>query len=172
MSVNPSADALTTSSEIQGVIESDISPFVKEFVESAKEHNVGLDMSGWSVVFGDTSAITGIKEAVGYCDMDHKTVYVDPGYWMYTSSEGELLAAAQKQELVDHEMGHCLLGKAHNEATAASDESIPYSIMTPLTMKPIHYLAFKEHYRDELFDKSTFGELPMLILESELAMKK
>lgn len=63
-------------------------------------------------------------------------------------------SATSQQELVWHEMGHCVLGRAHLQATFSAPNQwgmIPDSIMYPVLMSDLILNTFADHYSGELF---------------------
>jgi len=66
---------------------------------------------------------------------------------------------AEKQETIYHELGHCLLNRAHDETILKSTTygiktSIPKTIMYPYVFGS-KYLQYKQYYVNELVDETT-----------------
>ena len=83
-----------------------------------------------------------LKDAVGICYYVTGNIEIDREYW---NTHGE----AAKEELIFHELGHCVLGREHNEHMIGD---CPASIMYP-TLTPGCYKKHKDYYIKELFDK-------------------
>lgn len=81
---------------------------------------------------------------IGQCDVEHNTptVIVYKPYWD-TASQGD------REELIWHELGHCLLGRYHDDRLRANGQ--PASIMNSIHFSPAIIGADPLYYRDELF---------------------
>lgn len=130
-------------------IENTFAPYITDFVVSAnkiptiKEH-VNLNLQILTFKFGFPKKIDHDFAAV--CKLDSVTVEVDQKEW-------NKLSDGQKQNLVDHELGHCLLGRVHRHGyTAINNYVYPKSIMYPSVLGGDQYAEEKEKLRDELFD--------------------
>ncbi len=83
-----------------------------------------------------------MENAVGVCYYVTGNIEIDKDYW---DSVGE----SAREELIFHELGHCVLNKEHNEYMMGD---CPASIMYP-ELTPGCYDKHKEYYIKELFDK-------------------
>jgi hypothetical protein len=127
------------------------SPYFQAF-EDASEQNGRSTYGDDSVriVFGATTG-----EVVGNCTVGFDTariVTVNTAYW-YAASENARL------QLVYHELGHCLLNRAHVASYVAFPEGVvPTSVMSPHAFAEGSELdAFAAHrgyYEHELFTVS------------------
>lgn len=83
----------------------------------------------------------------GYCRYATNTIYISPKSFQKYDEQ-------KRQRLVDHEMGHCLLGRVHNYHYTLDKN--PKSVMFPgLSGNFSNY----ENVREELFDASQQGKL-------------
>lgn len=57
-----------------------------------------------------------------------------------------------REELVFHELGHCILNREHRDDAMAYSEKFPASIMNSYTISPDTYTRFRDHYIVELFE--------------------
>lgn len=129
-------------------------PYLKDFLDDAYsrsklplEFNARLD--ALTIKFGNTKKIK--ENFAGYCDLHTTTVIVDYNDWnRYTPIE--------KQILIDHELGHCLLERNHRHVHYEFPNKAiqPFSIMYPNIMNAVIYAKNKKGYRDELFDPKRF----------------
>lgn len=89
----------------------------------------------------------------GYCYYQINTVVFDKERWHKLPEE-------VKQEAIDHELSHCILGMLHNENYIVSQYmSKPESIMFP-TFFPYNLLLNKDDYRKNLItNKKEFFKL-------------
>lgn len=79
---------------------------------------------------------------IGCCQFAQTpTVTLDPTYWSGASE-------ADRQELVDHELGHCILGRAHRLDLLSNGQ--PASIMYPFHFSPLVIQAAETYYDQEL----------------------
>lgn len=77
----------------------------------------------------------------------YKLIRINELYWSYYGESG-------REELVYHELGHCVLDRDHTEELTippAYRYAIPNSIMYPYAFgNSFYYLAFRDHYVEEL----------------------
>lgn len=110
-------------------------PYLNQYL-SYKGHALYYDIP---IQFADLGGST-----VGLCSRwssGYRQIQVDRDYWSY-ADEGH------KQELIDHELGHCDLGRDHVYATDAIGD--PISIMYPYVFG-IYTSADFTYYMHELF---------------------
>ncbi len=105
------------------------------------------------IEFGDTEAICG-PEAVGCCRKGDytPTILIHQKAW-------EELNASNKEILIFHELGHCLLGRTHNDK---KQRHIPVSIMNS-TSTGTYMTSFYEdegYRRDYIIELFGWGEGP------------
>lgn len=55
------------------------------------------------------------------------------------------------RQLIEHELGHCVLGRGHEEEV--KDDGYPVSVMFPMHFSVTHYEENYEYYTEELLDK-------------------
>jgi hypothetical protein len=152
---------IVSASENQPQIDKTMKPYVDSFLKSAHAHGVNFknDVSVKlisSSEFRNTQLnayfdddINGID--AGLCEFKTKTIKINKVTW-------NRLDDTRRQALVDHEMGHCYLGRVH-DSRLMTDGRIGFfnSLMYPvLTAVASFYETSTKYYRDELFDKSTF----------------
>jgi hypothetical protein len=130
-------------------------PQVEDFLKGATRHGVTLDLAYKYVVFGDTKSVTTVKEANGNCDYTSGIVTINGDHWQSASAD-------EKQLIIDHELGHCLLGRVHlsNWGLIQPDNRIiKVSIMSSDGFLNVTELSeFKDHYEEELFNPETFNQ--------------
>ena len=94
------------------------------------------------IVFGPMNE----EKAVGLCSLDlsgTSTVSIDKAYW-------DTASPPQKEVLIFHELGHCVLGRGHNDQLNESES--PLSIMYS-DIRPAYYYPYeKERYLRELYN--------------------
>jgi hypothetical protein len=141
-------------------VDASLVPQVKDFLASAKNYGVKMNLTEKYVQFGDPKAFTSSKNSIGACDYFHGTVILDPIDWTH-------LNEGQKQELMDHELGHCLLGRTHTDMVVRNIFGQPFqgSVMaTRLFDNNQAFAEYKAYYEAELFYKQTFNRLSLQLL--------
>jgi len=125
-------------------IDSEILPVIEAFEISAASRGriINIQDEGVGAIFDETT-----DNAAGQCiakaNGDHY-IRIDPDYWNKAS-------AMEKEFLVFHELGHCILGRSHDDSSLAGGTCM--SMMTSgLGGCKIDYsLSTREEYIDELF---------------------
>ena len=81
---------------------------------------------------------------IGLCETGYggRTVTLDPDFWNNVSE-------TQKELLMHHELGHCILYRPHRSTYLSS--GIEASIMYPIIMASSTYLNNYSYYQNELF---------------------
>jgi hypothetical protein len=74
---------------------------------------------------------------------DTPQVIVDRDGW-------DAMDDAERESLVLHELGHCILRRKHKVGTMQN--GVPESLMNPYTMESAVYEQHEEHYKQELFE--------------------
>ena len=72
-------------------------------------------------------------------------INIDPEFWAIASD-------VEKEEVVFHELGHCILGRDHEETVL--EEGIPKSIMFPYVFE-WEYQNYRSYYVAELKNENT-----------------
>lgn len=65
------------------------------------------------------------------------------------ASAWALLTEPEREELIFHELGHCVLGRVHNSTMDGSGD--PVSLMNPYPIGPVTYSSHRADYLVELF---------------------
>ncbi len=106
--------------------------------------DVGVGSNDLVIKFGNPAAVTGLNTTVGVCERGNgrtPTVIIDEYFWA-GSSEG------YRQEIIDHELGHCILNRDHNNAVLPN--GWPASIMNAYLFNPQVIDNNKQYYFHEL----------------------
>lgn len=122
-------------------VDSQFKPYVRSFVQEANKRRVHVDVSQTTIIFGKTKE-NNDDNAVGTCSyMTSKPlITIDEEHWYAVDP-------STREELIYHELGHCVLGRDHCEAV---DKAEPYSIMEPKLIGS-YYGNNREAMIDELF---------------------
>lgn len=129
-------------------VSKEFSPYVDNFVRASKIYSADTvvlsRLPSLKMAFGNTRKFD--PKFVGVCQTATNNVIIDKPHW-------EKLNNQEKQALIDHELGHCLLGRAHRHKALAINETLfPKSLMYPHTMRGTVSTEEYDEFRKELFD--------------------
>ncbi len=147
-------------------IASEFRPYVIDFLKDARkfgvEESIKNQALNLTVKFGTPSDID--PAYGGFCEQMTLTVIIDKNLWNNIH--------ISKQAIIDHELGHCLLGRIHRHKadTSAHDPSYfnPKSIMFPGALNGYFYAYNKISLRKELFNKEKFNLMNVLVQKINL----
>ena len=128
-------------------------PYVNSFVAKSKEEGrpvtvdnlvIRLDPSMTGPGNGSTGWILGVC-TIG---SNTPTIRVNPFFW-----NNKNYSNADREELIFHEMGHCVLGRGHtsNTITTVDGAALAESIMNPYHLGARKYTISYNYYMQELF---------------------
>lgn len=123
-------------------------PFVQAFEEEAGKRGISFDFeeSGLEILLGPT----GVDNAAGVCRGDG-TIEIQNSIW-------DSYSTSAKEQLIFHELGHCVLGRPHRNVVLKNGEWGSIMRGTPIPDDRgvvINYSGSrKQYYIDELFDES------------------
>jgi len=122
----------------------ELAKYVQKFVDDAKIQGVDVvpDMSGLEIRIASLSAWG--SSTIGLCETGGglKRVTFSPSFWNSVSE-------TQRELLAHHELGHCVLYRAHRSSTLSSGAYA--SIMYPIIMSSSTYTSDYDYYQQELF---------------------
>lgn len=126
----------------------EFAPYVNEFFVQANNRGMDWDESHFtfSIQYGDTDPGIG-----GFCNFDNNTITVNPEEWALRDDR-------QKEHLIFHELGHCLLNRHHKNVESGSGECYSYMPGNEdgFTCSINYYSDYwRTYYLDELFDPTT-----------------
>lgn len=124
-----------------------VDPEFLEYVQSFQSEGAlrGKDVTaaGISIQFGDMPS----EDTNGLCQMSgsSRAIYINRTFWSGA-------ADSQREELIFHELGHCVLLRAHDTHLMLTGNGFsPESIMYPSLPSWGDYEAERARYLDELF---------------------
>lgn len=91
-----------------GIINEEFRPYLNGFVKEAKAHGVSLDPDKARKLSMEFSFHLASNDSEGQCNQDSGELRIVESYWI-TATE------AQREMVVYHELGHCLLGRGHED---------------------------------------------------------
>lgn len=122
---------------------------VDTFIVAAKQQHISINLSELNIALADKLPL----RYVGICfgmGTQYPMIFIDKSNW----DKASLL---YREEIVWHEMGHCILGREHTELTKFDGH--PTSIMYPdasVVRDENYYLKHKQDYIEELFHPDYF----------------
>ncbi|MEM9986068.1 MAG: putative metallopeptidase, partial [Bacteroidota bacterium] len=135
-------------------IDAELAPYVEAFLAEGRVRGRELDPleTGLTVAFSNQLD----PGVAGICYFGDYLVQIDQLYWNTLNED-------QKEFLMYHELGHCLLRRVHLDLFF--DDGVPRSIMksgtsaTTISTNPVPFFGFrKAYYLDELFEVSNPDE--------------
>lgn len=150
-----------------------LAPYAELFVRYGIEQK-GIDytdvVSGVSMIFGtpsDDESVLGVCKVYNVTRplsgsyVAGRTIVISRDFWADASEE-------EKEILTMHELGHCALGRTHNNNNVIApingrDTKINSSLMSEFIISAFQYMIAKEFYISELFNEGSayamvFGE--------------
>jgi hypothetical protein len=161
-------------------LDSELSSYV-EYYKDFKQINYGtreLDKKIVSIHFESKGAYS-LSGKVGMCKIYSKTefgvktvtkkVIIDRDYWdrqnEYLATNGESYVESKKLQILFHELGHCDLGRDHNDEKI-SGTFYPKSLMASVMNMNVNSVAMIQEYQKELFNPGY--EVKMSALASKM----
>lgn len=120
-------------------------PYIDTFMDRLRVAGLDPDTSLLEVKFAEnmeSNILGSCTKIEGY----YQVVLINRSRW-------KQLSVGSREELIFHELGHCVLNRRHNTATV---NNIPVSIMNPYHLGPGTYASevFYGNYQTELFSTS------------------
>ena len=124
-------------------IDSALAPYVGKFVAAGHDRGEFIETKHITVIFGKTGTDES-PSTVGTCDniAGYPFITIDRAYWSVADDDN-------KEELVFHELGHCVLNRDHCEV---KENGASVSLMEPDMLAPGEYGKHREALVDELFN--------------------
>jgi hypothetical protein len=141
-----------------------VQPYYDDFMKSAQAHGVYLKMNKLTIRLVKDSEFTKAdstgfllqdnqREAFGSCHYEQHEILISRNVWKKFSD-------IDRQAIVDHEMGHCYLGRKHDDSLKNNGISLYFSsIMFSSSEVKGFYERHQAYYRTELFDSTKFFQI-------------
>lgn len=130
----------------------DVAKYVQKFVDDGKIQGVDVvpSMDGPKLTIRISSLDSVGSSVIGLCETGNnlRRVTFDPDFW---NSVDE----TQRELLTHHELGHCVLSRAHDNSLLSSGEYA--SIMYPILLANTPYLNNQSYYLGELFSQAALS---------------
>jgi len=123
-------------------IDSNLKELAEKFKKEAVAHKRVVDLSELTMIFGTTYS-KDEPYTIGTCGQMNgfPVITIDTRYW-------DTADQYEKEELVFHELGHCILGRDHCEIKVDGKSA---SIMEPDMLGSVMYKENRENLLNELF---------------------
>lgn len=140
-------EVLTETSDPLIDVESALKPYFVRFSNEAKSRGIAVDLS--------THPLTGIisdiptSQVIGQCSYSNDNPYkvtIDKPFWDKASDLG-------KEFVVFHELGHCVLGRAHDESTDSRGFCLSIMRSGTGTCRDSYNSSTRKTLLDELFSE-------------------
>lgn len=118
-------------------------PYVQRFEQEASRNGAPLQVSDLIIRYGAMQNALE-RAACELTDGETPLIIVRQDTW-------DRMSDAEREELMFHEMGHCILKRKHN--SNLTDDGYPESIMNPYMIRGTLYETFRNAYLAELFAK-------------------
>ncbi|MCB0601157.1 MAG: hypothetical protein KDC28_08015 [Saprospiraceae bacterium] len=132
------------------VIDARVQPYLDRFLTEGEIRGVDIDVDAFGLdarVENILSSSSNGGRVLGYCDMaksENHIVVFDAGYW---SGATDL----EKELLVFHELGHCLLGRQHDDSSNPDGTCLSIMHSGTGSCRNAYNLSTRSQYLDELF---------------------
>jgi len=138
--------------DVVHVIDVRVQPYLDRFLNEGESRGVSIDVDAVGLdarVENILSSSSNGGRVLGYCDMaksENHIVVFDAGYWTGATD-------LEKEMLVFHELGHCLLGRQHDDSTDVDGTCLSIMHSGTGTCRNAYNLTTRSKYLDELFGK-------------------
>lgn len=124
------------------------SRYIDKFIQLAHNYGNPAQDGNISVSFGDTSSHG--ANVIGYCQIQSdgtRFVIIKQNFW---NAQDTLT----NESLLFHELGHCILNRAHQPNFRPEKNLWPVSLMNPYIVRSAIYGQDQAYYQQELFTVS------------------
>ncbi len=118
--------------------------FVDGFFEEAFNRNVDLNLSDFNLEI----KLEDIQDHAGTCNTRNSVIRIDEETWLNIDDQ-------QKEWLIYHELGHCILERSHNNNKASNGECLSFmneQMSNPDCSSNLYSVMWRDYYLDELFN--------------------
>ncbi len=125
-------------------------PYVASFEQDAARLNQTIEVNYIVIQFGPLAPMT-----LGLCNLgaDVPTITVNQPAWA-------TLSETQRQIVIYHELGHCVLKKGHDDDSYnVRGDRIKLTVMNSHPLELVDYTSFRDEYLQELFNLSSGNSL-------------
>lgn len=123
----------------EGFVQPEFNSYINQFIKQGAFHGKAISDEGLTVVFANLQNVA----LLGTCTPSTITIRINTETW-------DSLSAVQREILLFHELGHCLLGRPHDNNTLENGIK-PESIMHATLLDEHLYTLFYNDYLNELF---------------------
>ena len=135
-------------------INSQFQPYMDRFVQESNTVGRPVTISDLTIDFYDNMNIPGANGGIviGLCSMDglsNPKITINTTWWKLMHNY-----PADREQLIFHEMGHCVLGLKHDDTkvnAADNNALVPVTIMNSYHFSPYTYGVNYDYYMNQLF---------------------
>lgn len=126
-------------------IHPELEPYVFEFIEDAKKFNKHFHLERITIDIINAPPSHVNWEAVCYPNPSHPRIYF---YKKYYNLYKKRKRFNQIKATMYHELGHCILGRKHNDAETLG---FKHSLMNSYGISDKAFVSYQDYYLNELF---------------------
>ena len=118
---------------------------IKSFMLEADKHGKHVSLQHLTIQFTRSLSNDWVGACYPSANTNHKRIMITKSYWYSIDS-------VAKQQLIFHELGHCVLNRDHNDLKVNGHPvSIMYYNMDVSESDRTWYISHQKEYLDELF---------------------
>lgn len=140
-------------------VSTNFSTFLDRFNVYSKERGFDYELEVSALEIKYDFSLSGTN-TLAYCSYP-RFIGINKDYWEMWASNGR---SNEMEQLIFHELGHCILHRGHNNTTRAASnngENIPTTIMNAYHISDNYYNINYNYYINELFNVSITGSYAM-----------
>ena len=141
----------------------EVEKYILKFIDDAKIQGVDVlpDMKNPKLEIQLASLSSYGSSVIGLCESgtDMRRVTFSPSFW-------DSVDETQRELLAHHELGHCVLYRAHRTDLLSSGEYA--SIMYPIIMSDSTYLNNYAYYQQELFTQTELSQQAAIGIQTHI----
>lgn len=124
----------------------DFGSYIRLFQNEGADRGLTVDITGLRVYMAEFGKAMNEQGVIGLCspEGDKQNIYISQKAWFSYDS-------LQREMLIFHEMGHCLLKQDHDKSM--DKDAIPEDLMFPSNFESYFYNLNRSDYLDRMFNK-------------------
>lgn len=151
---------LVTTNNMNPAIDTGFPKFSNRFLSLAASKGYSLTMSNLTIQYDASLSGSNILGSCAiYSTPTRKVISINQTYWEQWANQGR---SSEMEQLMFHELSHCLLNRTHKDTTMTSSDnstSVPTSIMNSYHISRTLYEGNYTYYINELFNINYVGNV-------------
>lgn len=143
-------------------------PYLNRFLSLASQRSITLNTSQLTIQYDPSLSGSNILGSCAvYTSPTRKVISINQTYWQSWANQRR---SYEMEQLMFHELGHCLLTRSHDSTTKNTTDNntaIPASIMNPFHVSGNYYKYNYNYYIDELFNSSIIATVNLYANNSD-----